>query len=147
MKGIILAGGMGTRLFPLTPTVSKQLLPIYDKPMVYYPISVLMLAGIKDILIISTPNDTPQFKSLLNNGAKFGIKISYAVQDSPGGLAQAFIIGENFIGSDSVSLILGDNVFYGQSFTPMLQKASKQQKGATVFAYKVNNPEQFGIVE
>lgn len=147
MKGIILAGGMGTRLFPLTPTVSKQLLPVYDKPMIYYPLSVLMLAGIKEILIISTPNDTPQFNSLLGSGTKFGLNISYAIQKTPKGLAQAFTIGEKFIGTDSVSLILGDNVFYGQSFTPMLQKASKQKHGASIFTYKVNNPKQFGIVE
>ena len=147
MKGIILAGGSGTRLYPITKGVSKQLLPVYDKPMIYYPLSILMLAGIREILIITTPEDQSSFKRLLGNGSQIGVNLSYNVQEKPNGLAEAFIIGEEFIGNDSVCLILGDNLFWGHAFSPMLKAASTQKGGATVFGYQVSDPNRFGVVE
>ncbi|AWV72457.1 glucose-1-phosphate thymidylyltransferase RfbA [Latilactobacillus curvatus] len=147
MKGIILAGGSGTRLYPITRALSKQLIPIYDKPMIYYPMSVLMLAGIQEIMIISTPTDTPRFKELFGNGNDLGLNIEYAVQEQPNGLAEAFVIGADFIGDDSVCLILGDNIYYGDNLSEMLQRTAQKESGATVFGYHVNDPERFGVVD
>ncbi len=146
MKGIVLAGGSGTRLYPITKGVSKQLLPVYDKPMIYYPLSILMLAGIRDILIITTPEDQSSFKRMLNDGSEIGVNLNYEVQPKPDGIAKAFIIGEKFIGNDNVCLVLGDNIFWGQNFTEMLQNVAKRESGATVFGYKVKDPERFGVV-
>ena len=147
MKGIVLAGGSGTRLYPITKAVSKQLLPLYDKPMIYYPISVLMLAGIKEILIISTPRDLPMYRDLLGDGSSLGIKFSYEIQENPNGLAEAFVVGEEFIDNDSVALILGDNIFHGHRFTEILKRATNVEEGAVIFGYYTNNPEDFGVVE
>jgi glucose-1-phosphate thymidylyltransferase len=147
MKGIVLAGGSGTRLYPVTQVMSKQLLPVYDKPMVYYPMSTLMLAGIRDILVISTPQDTPRFEALLGDGKRWGIRLRYAVQPKPEGIAQAFLIGREFIGSDRVALVLGDNIFYGHDFTELLKRAAARSRGATVFAYAVNDPGRYGVIE
>ena len=147
MKGIILAGGSGTRLYPLTKAMSKQMMPVYDKPMIYYPLSILMLADIRDILIISTPRDLPAFKELFADGGQLGLNMSYAIQESPRGLADAFIVGDKFIGNDSVALILGDNIFYGQSFSKVLKVASSREKGATIFGYYVRDPREYGVVE
>jgi glucose-1-phosphate thymidylyltransferase len=147
MKGIILAGGNGSRLYPLTESISKQLLPVYDKPMIYYPLSVLMLANIREIMIISTPQDIPRFKALLKNGNQWGMHFEYAIQEQPEGLAQAFILAESFIGKDNISLILGDNIYYGAGLSPLIQKAARRQDGATIFGYQVHDPERFGVVE